>query len=133
VEAPVFQVLLVALLELNVTLPPAQNVLGPFAVMLGVGGKGFTVRLTVAVGELHPFAPCTDNEYVPDVETIMTCVLSPVLQVFPLALVEVSVADCPVQIELPVLVILGVTGFGKTVTLKFEELVEHTPLPAVTE
>lgn len=63
----------------------------------------------------------------------MTCVVAPVLQVFPLELDEVKVADCPVQIELPVLVIVGVAGFGKTLTVNTLELDVQLPLPEVTE
>lgn len=62
VVAPVFHVFPLALLEFNTTLPPAQNVVGPLAVMVGVGCTGLTVTLTVVVGELHPLAPVTDNE-----------------------------------------------------------------------
>ena len=36
-----------ALLEVSVTLPPAQNVVGPPGVIVGVAGSGFTVT-TVA-------------------------------------------------------------------------------------
>ena len=43
VAPPGLQTLLVALLEVRVTLPPAQKVVGPPAVMLGVAGRGFTV------------------------------------------------------------------------------------------
>jgi hypothetical protein len=56
-----------------------------------------------------------------------------VLQVLPLALDEVSVADCPAQIELPVLVIVGVAGFGKTLTVNILELDVQLPLPETTE
>lgn len=35
------------MLEVSTTLPPAQNVVGPPAVIVGVAGKGFTVT-TVA-------------------------------------------------------------------------------------
>lgn len=47
--APVLQVLPVALEEVNVTLPPAQNVVGPLLVITGAAGKG----LTVTVVETH--------------------------------------------------------------------------------
>ena len=35
----------VALLEVSVTLPPAQNVVGPPGVIVGVAGAGFTVTV----------------------------------------------------------------------------------------
>ncbi len=54
VVAPVLQVLPVALDEVNVTLPPVQNVVGPLAETVGVLGKGFTVIVVEALGEVHP-------------------------------------------------------------------------------
>lgn len=44
----------VALDEVNVTLPPVQNVVGPLAETVGVLGKGFTVIVAEALGEVHP-------------------------------------------------------------------------------
>jgi len=41
-----------ALLEVSVTLPPWQNVVDPFGVIVGVGGSGFTVTTVAAEGEL---------------------------------------------------------------------------------
>lgn len=127
------QVLFIGLLDDKITFPPAQNELGPLAVIVGVSGIGVTEIAIDVVGELQPLAPCVDKEYVPLELTIIEDVISPVLQLLFVALDEVSVADCPAQIELPVLVIVGVTGFGKTVTLKFDEFTEHAPLPEVTE
>ena len=52
--APLMAILLryhwlpVALLDVSVTLPPSQNVVGPPAVIVGVAGTGLTVTL---VGE----------------------------------------------------------------------------------
>ncbi len=60
--APVFQVFPLALLELSTTLPPAQNVVGPLALTVGVGCTGLTVTLTVVVGDLQPLAAVTNNE-----------------------------------------------------------------------
>ena len=41
-----------ALLDVSVTLPPAQNVVGPPGVMVGVAGVGLTVTLVAADGAL---------------------------------------------------------------------------------
>ena len=50
----------VALLEVRVTLPPAQNVVGPLGVIVGVGGVGFTVTVVEADGALgQPLAVTT--------------------------------------------------------------------------
>jgi hypothetical protein len=45
----------VALLDVNVTLLPGQNVVGPPGVIVGVGGIGFTVTVVgVEAALLHP-------------------------------------------------------------------------------
>jgi hypothetical protein len=41
-----------ALLEVNVTLPPWKNVVGPLGVIVGVGGVGFTVTTVAAEAAL---------------------------------------------------------------------------------
>jgi hypothetical protein len=46
-----------ALLEVSATLPPAQNVVAPLGVMVGVSGIGFTVTVVAADDALlHPLA-----------------------------------------------------------------------------
>lgn len=40
------------MLEVNVTEPPSQNVVGPLAVMVGVFGFGFTVTTVAALAGL---------------------------------------------------------------------------------
>lgn len=40
--------------EVKSTLPPAQNVVGPFAVTTGAGGIGFTVIDIDAAGLVQP-------------------------------------------------------------------------------
>jgi hypothetical protein len=54
VVAPVLHTLPVALLLVNVTLPPAQKVNGPPALIVGVAGLGFTVTVVPALVALHP-------------------------------------------------------------------------------
>ncbi len=41
-----------ALLEVNVTLPPVQKVVGPSGVIVGVAGVGFTVTVVALEGAL---------------------------------------------------------------------------------
>jgi len=49
--------LLLELLDVNVTLPPWQNVVGPPGVIVGVGGVGVTVTVVAVEGALlHPLA-----------------------------------------------------------------------------
>jgi hypothetical protein len=43
----------VALLDVSVTLPPVQNVVGPPGVIVGVGGVGLTVTLVAAEAALE--------------------------------------------------------------------------------
>jgi hypothetical protein len=42
----------VALLEVNVTFPPSQNVVGPSGVIVGVAGMEFTVTVVAVEGAL---------------------------------------------------------------------------------
>jgi hypothetical protein len=43
------------LLEVNVTMPPVQKVVGPSGVIVGIAGIGFTVTVVAVEGELvHP-------------------------------------------------------------------------------
>ena len=55
VVAPVDQTLPLAEEDVNTTLPPAQKVVGPPAVIVGVAGSGFTVTVVPAeVAEVQP-------------------------------------------------------------------------------
>jgi hypothetical protein len=49
-----------ALLEVSVTLPPWQNVVEPFGVIVAVGGMGFTVT-GVATDEIVQAGPVTET------------------------------------------------------------------------
>ena len=52
---PSLQTLPLAALDVRVTLPPLQKVVGPPGVMVGVGGMGFTVTTVgVETVEVHP-------------------------------------------------------------------------------
>ena len=52
--APVLQVFPVAALEVKVTLPPEQNVVGPLVDIVGVEGAGLTVTTVAADVPVHP-------------------------------------------------------------------------------
>ena len=71
VVAPVDQTFPLAEEDVNTTLPPAQKVNGPPAVMVGVAGIGFTV--TVVPAEEADVQPplVRVTVYVPDVETVI--------------------------------------------------------------
>src|SRR5205814_3027117 len=53
-----------ALLEVSVTLPPAQKVVGPPGVMVGVAGMGLRTTLVIPAAEVQPLT-VTVTEYVP--------------------------------------------------------------------
>lgn len=59
----------------------------------------------------------------PAADTTMDCAVDPLLQVFPLALLDVKVVVFPVQMDNPVLLMLGVAGIGLTVTVMATQLV----------
>ena len=59
VAPPGDHTLLVALLEVKVTLPPAQNVVAPPAVIVGVAGVGLTVTTVAAEVAEQLFASVT--------------------------------------------------------------------------
>jgi hypothetical protein len=61
VAAPVDQVFPPVDEDVRVTDPPAQNVVGPPAVIVGAAGTGFTVIVVVAeVAEHEPFETVTE-------------------------------------------------------------------------
>ena len=52
---PGVQTLPVGLLEVKVTLPPEQKVVGPPAVIVGTAGSGFTVTvIALEAADAHP-------------------------------------------------------------------------------
>jgi hypothetical protein len=54
----------VTLLEVNVTLPPLQNVVGPPALIVGLAGIALTTTFVEPAGEVHPLT-VTVSEYAP--------------------------------------------------------------------
>ena len=134
VVAPFDQRFPVADEEVNTTFPPEQNVVGPPAEIVGVAGMAFTVTTVAAErGEVHnPLSTKTVN--VPEVETVIDCVVSPVDQRLLLADEEVSTTEPPAQkVVEPLAEIVGVAGVGFTVTISLAETLElHPPLVTVT-
>ena len=59
---PVLHVLPIGLLLVKVTLPPAQKVRGPPALIVGAAGFGFTVTLMAALVALQPLLSVTVTE-----------------------------------------------------------------------
>ncbi len=123
-----------ALLDVNVTLPPVQNVVGPLAEIVGALGKGFTVMVVEAVEDVQPLPSVTLTVYVPAALTVMDCVVAPVLQVFPVALDDVNVILFPEQkVVGPLAATTGVLGNGFTVTVVFAEVAVQPVELTVTE
>ena len=75
VVAPVDQVFPVAEDEVNVTDPPAQNVIGPLAVMVAVGL--FVTVTTVGADVAEQLPLLTVTEYDPAVDTVIDFVVFP--------------------------------------------------------
>jgi hypothetical protein len=132
VVAPVDQVFPVAEEEVKVTEPPAQNVVGPLAVITGTAGSGFTVITTGEEVEVQdPFE--TETVYEPLVVTVIDCVVAPVDHVFPVEAEEVNVIDPPAQNEFgPLPAIVGTGGIGFTVTAVAADVEEQDPFETVT-
>ena len=128
VVAPVDQTFPLADEDVKTTLPPAQNVVEPPALIVGVAGTGFTVIVVPAdVAEVQP-AVVTATVYVPLAETVIDCVVAPVDQTFPLAEDEVNTTDPPAQnvVEPPALIV-GVAGSGFTVTVVPADVADVQP------
>ena len=116
-----------ALLEVKVTEPPAQKVVGPPGVIVGVGKDEFTV--TTVGKEVREVQPATTAKTVTlcEVVTVVVVVKSPVLQLFPLDALEVSTTLPPVQKVVGPPLIVGVGGIGLTVTTTAFETAEVHP------
>lgn len=117
VVAPVDQVFPEPAEDVNVTAPPAQNVVGPLAVIVGV--DGVVVAVTIVAVEVAEHPPLvTVTVYEPEADTEMDGVVAPVDQEFPVAEEDVKVTDPGEQkVVGPPAVIVGVAGVGLTVTV----------------
>ena len=120
VVSPVDQTLPVAALEVSTTLSPAQNVVGPEAVIVGVAGVGFTVTVTGADSEVHPKIFNRLTVKVPETNTVIDCVPSPFgCQMLPKGALLVKITLSPSQnVSGPEAVMIGVGGvmFNRTST-----------------
>jgi hypothetical protein len=121
--------LLLLLLDVRVTLPPAQKVVGPLAVIVGVAGCVLAVTTTGAEVAVQPNPLLTCTVYDPEVVAVIACVVAPPgVQVFPVAALEVNVTLPPTQkLVGPLAVIVGVLGTGFTVTVTGTAVAELQP------
>lgn len=128
--ALLLHVLPLAALEVSTTLPPWQKVVGPFAVMAGEGVL-FTVTVTGDDVPVHPNVLVTETVYTPEEVTVMFCVFAFVLQVLPVAKLELSITLPPEQnVTGPFAVTTG-EGLLFTVTATVAD-VPVQPLTSVT-
>jgi hypothetical protein len=68
---------------------------------------------------------CTSTQKLPAAKTVIDCVVAPVLQMFPVALLLVSVTLSPAQkVVGPLAVMDGVAGCGLLVTLRKADVSE---------
>lgn len=126
--SPVDQMLPPVEEEVRVTEDPAQIDSVVPVTIVGVGGSEFTVTVLGAeVPELHPFViTCTRN--VPDVLTVMDCVVAPLDQKLLLAEEDVKVTEPPAQnVVGPLAVMVGTAGMELTVTVIGEEAGDVQP------
>lgn len=132
VVAPVDHTLPVADDDVRITEPPAQKVVEPPAVIVGVAGFAFTVTVVVADVAEQPEPLVTVTEYVPEVLTVIDCEVAPVDHRLPVAEDDVKVTEPPVQkVVGPPAVIVGVDGLALTVTTVVVDVAEQ-PDPLVT-
>jgi hypothetical protein len=131
VVAPFDQRYDVPALEVSVTLPPAQKVVAPPAVMVGVAGLALTVTVMDADVALQPLALVTVTLKVPEAVTLMAWVVAPFDQRYELPALAVSVTLPPVQKVVAPLGVITAAGLALTVTAVAAE-VEPQPLAFVT-
>src|SRR6185436_18527608 len=114
----------------SVTLLPAQNVVGPPAVIVALG-SAFTVTVVGAEVALQPLASVTVTLYEPLALTLMDCVVAPFDQRYELALEAVSVTLPPAQKVVGPPAVIVAVGSAFTVTVVGAE-VALQPLASVT-
>jgi len=61
----------------SVTEPPAQNAVGPDAVITGCGGTGFAVTTVGADVDEQPPELVTVTVYEPEADAVIDCVVAP--------------------------------------------------------
>ena len=108
------------------TLPPAQNVVAPFALITGVAGAALTTTFVAVLVAEQPFV-VTVTLYEPAVVTLIDCVVAPFDQSHESPLDAVSVTDPPSQkvVGPPAEIVAAggwftVTTFGADVAEQFD-------------
>ena len=94
--------------DVNVTLPPWQNVVAPEAEIVGVAGPDVIETTVAADGAVVQLPLFTETVYEPACETVIDCVVAPFDQMFPVADDDVKVTLPPWQkVVAPDAVIVG--------------------------
>ena len=114
--------------EVNVTEEPAQMDSVVPVTIVGAGGVGLTVTVLGADDpELHPFV-ITCTRKVPELLTVMDCVVAPFDQKLLLAEDEVSTTEPPAQnVVGPLAVMVGTAGMVFTTTFTGVDAAEVHP------
>ena len=125
VVSPVDQIFPVDEEDVKTTEPPVQNVVTPLVDIVGTAGVGFTKIVTeFEIGEIQ-FPSSTTAVYVPEVVTVMDCVVAPVDQTLFIGEDETNTVEPPEQnVDKPVFVIDGEDGIGLTVTIVATEVID---------
>jgi hypothetical protein len=126
--------------EVNTTDPPAQNVVGPPAAIVGVGGIGLTVIVVPALAALEQPEAVTIIVYVPAAVAVYVWLVAPLIAApslyhwLPVADDEVNTTDPPAQnVVGPPAEIVGVAGIGLTTTVVPElAALEHVNAVVIT-
>ena len=118
----------------NSTEPPLQNVVGPFAVIIGIAGLLLTVTIIPTDIDVQ-LPPDTATVYVPLLKTVIDLLVEPFDHKFPSVYDEVNITESPEQnVVGPFTKIVGIVGLGFTVTtVVLEGAEEQFPFETVTE
>ena len=119
------------LLAVSVTEPPAQNVVGPEAVIVA-DGNGLTVTVVAEDVALQPFALVIVTLKLPEVVTSIDGVVAPFDQRYDAPGAAVSVTEPPSQNEVGPDAVIHAAGNGCTVTANGEEVVLQPLVVTVT-
>ncbi|MES2371857.1 MAG: hypothetical protein V4557_04705, partial [Bacteroidota bacterium] len=128
--SPVFHSHELPALAVRFTDPPAQNVVGPPAVIVA-DGNAFTVIVIADEVAVQPLAPVIVTVLFDDVFTVIDCVVSPVFHNQELPVFAVRFTEPPAQnvVALPAVIVADGKAFA--VTIVADEVAEQ-PLPSVT-
>ena len=114
--------------DVSVTDPPAQNVVGPDAVITGTGGGSLTTMARVFDVLAQPLEFVTVTLYDPEVLTLMYCSVEPFDHRYDADTGAPSRTLSPRQnVVGPHVEMCGVSGTGFTVTLTGDEIVGQPP------